>query len=174
MCPEPSLSWLAGNVSDMAIARTDVKAVDPATATAATEAVNRLRDLGPAELAAPDVQRDRRSFLEKSLRDTRAPEEIERIYERIIGGNDLMPVRYLQRGATAARAVARIDLGGGSFGTGFLIAPRVLITNNHVFPNAATAASAQAQFHYEVDLNDTAVGPVVVELRQERFFLRRP
>jgi endonuclease G len=174
MCPEPSLSWLAGNVSDMAIARTDVKAVDPATATAATEAVNRLRDLGPAELAAPDVQRDRRSFLEKSLRDTRAPEEIERIYERIIGGNDLMPVAYLQRGAIAARAVARIDLGGGSFGTGFLIAPRVLITNNHVFPNAATAASAQAQFHYEVDLNDTAVGPVVVELRPETLFFTSP
>src|SRR5882724_4640568 len=154
--------------------RTDRTIVDPATATAVTKAVEQTRDKRPDEIASPQVQRDRQQFLQESLRDTRRPEEIEQIYERILGGNDLMPVAYLLRGAIAARAVARVDLGGGSFGTGFLIAPRVLITNNHVLPDKGTAARALAHFHYEVDLNDTPVGPVATELRPDTLFFTSP
>lgn len=155
--------------------RSDLKIVgDTARSQAATEAVESLRDKRPDEIAAPKVQRERQQFLRESLRETRTPEEINKIYERILGGNDLMPVAYLQRGAVAARAVARIDLGGGSYGTGFLITPGVLITNNHVLPNAATAARAQAHFHYEVDLSDAPVGPIVVGLSPEKLFFTSP
>jgi endonuclease G, mitochondrial len=150
--------------------RLDQKFVtDPVRAEAATEAVARDRNKKPGEIASAEVQRDRQEFLQESLQDTRAPEEIQKIYERILGGNDLMPVAYLQRGAIAARAVARIDLGNGS-GTGFLIAPRVLITNNHVLPDKATAARALANFRFEVDLNDTPVGPAVAELKPDELF----
>ena len=134
--------------------RSDILQVDPATAAAATAEVERKRDKGPSELASEKTKQDRKQFLGDSLRETRAPEEIERIYERVLGGNDLMPVAYLERGAIAARAVARIDLGGGQYGTGFLIAPRVLITNNHVIGDKATAARATANFQYEVNLKD--------------------
>jgi endonuclease G len=155
--------------------RSDLKIVgDTARTEAATEAVESLRDKKPEEIADPKVQRERQEFLRESLRETRAPREINNIYERILGGNDLVPVAYLQRGAVAARAVARIDLGGGSYGTGFLITPGVLITNNHVLPDAATAARAHAHFHYEVDLSDAPVGPVVVELRPEKLFFTSP
>ena len=34
--------------------------------------------------------------------------ETQAIFERIIGGNDLQPVSYLERGMVAARAIARI------------------------------------------------------------------
>ena len=74
----------------------------------------------------------------------------------------MQPVSYLTRGAIAARAVARIELRGGQggYGTGFLIAPNLLITNNHVLPTAAIAASAMVQFSYEVNLDDAPIFPV--------------
>jgi len=128
--------------------RFDILPVDTATAAAATAEVALNRDKNPRELASEKTKQDRKQFLEQSLGETRAPEQIERIYERVLGGNDLMPVAYLERGAIASRAVARIDLGGGAYGTGFLIAPRVLITNNHVIGNPATAARAAANFRY--------------------------
>ena len=85
-----------------------------------------------------------------------------------------MPVAYLERGAIAARAVARIDLGGGAFGTGFLIAPRVLITNNHVIGDKATAARAMANFQYEVNLKDAPADDVTVELVPDELFYTSP
>lgn len=158
----------------MATARFDILEVDARTATAATAEVERNRDKGPQELASSKVKQERKQFLEDSLGETRAPDQIERIYERIIGGNELMPVAYLQRGAIAARAVARIDLGGGNYGTGFLIAPGVLITNNHVIRDKATAARAMANFEFEVNLKDEPVGPIAVELRPDALFYTSP
>lgn len=158
----------------MGTQRFDIRSVDPQTATVATEAVERNRDKVPEELARPEVQRQRWQFLEESLGETRDTAQIKRIYERIIGGNDLMPVAYLERGVIAARAVARIDVGGGNYGTGFLIAPRVLITNNHVLHDRAIAARAMAHFHYEVNLKDEAVGPISVELKPDILFFTSP
>src|SRR4051794_35395755 len=100
--------------------RFDIRKVDTETAAAATAEVERARDKKPRDLATEKTKQDRKEFLENSLGETRDQEQIERIYERVLGGNDLIPVSYLERGAIAARAVARIDLGGGAFGTGFL------------------------------------------------------
>lgn len=154
--------------------RSDIIKVDSRTAAIATSEVERNRDKGPSELADAMVRRDRRQFLKDSLCKTRAPEEIDRIYERILGGDDLMPVAYLERGSIAARAVARVDLGGGGYGTGFLIAPRVLITNNHVIGDRATAARAMANFRYEVNLRDTVAPEVTVQLAPDELFYTSP
>jgi endonuclease G, mitochondrial len=126
-----------------------------------------LREKPPNEIAPVSVLQTRRQFLDESLRD-RA--EAATVYERIIGGDDLQPVVYLERGTIAARAVFRIDLAGQGFGTGFLIAPRVLLTNHHVLPDAGTAGSARANFHYEINLADINVGPVVYALRPSELF----
>jgi endonuclease G len=154
--------------------RFDIRKVDADTAAAATAEVELKRGKSPRELASEKVKQERKQFLEDSLGETRLPEQIDRIYERVLGGNDLMPVAYLERGAIAARAVARIDLGGGAFGTGFLIAPRVLITNNHVIGNKATAARAMANFRYEVNLNDAPADDVTVELVPDELFHTSP
>jgi endonuclease G, mitochondrial len=77
-------------------------------------------------------------------------------YERIIGASDLLSINFLDRGRRAADAVCRIKLpidGGEAFGTGFLIGPRLLITNNHVLSSAAEAAQAEAEFNYEHDVD---------------------
>jgi len=76
--------------------------------------------------------------------------------ERVIGERDLMAIGFLARGAKAARAVCRIrirDRFGNpqGFGTGFLAAPGLLLTNHHVLPNRDTAAHSIAEFDYELD-----------------------
>ncbi|MDO8409390.1 MAG: DNA/RNA non-specific endonuclease [Phenylobacterium sp.] len=78
------------------------------------------------------------------------------VLEALIGENDLVEINYLERGLMAARTVCRINvaamLGDGSeWGTGFLIGPRLLLTNNHVLPTAQDALRATVEFGYELD-----------------------
>lgn len=78
--------------------------------------------------------------------------------ERYIGKNDLLRFNYLSRGEQAGKAVCRIYIadkfgGGGSWGTGFLITPGLMITNNHVIPDPQSASRAFAEFGYEADNN---------------------
>lgn len=65
---------------------------------------------------------------------------------------DFLGSAFLELGAKAARAVARIsyrDDGQGN-GTGFLISDRLLVTNNHVLPDAPAAAGFMAEFDFEL------------------------
>lgn len=77
--------------------------------------------------------------------------------ERLLGGNDLVPINYLARGTVASRAVCRIRLRDSSgdtigFGTGFLVGPGILMTNHHVISGVQDARGALAEFNYELDL----------------------
>lgn len=88
---------------------------------------------------------------------TSDPDQGARILERIIKGNDLVPVNYLERGAMSSRPVCRIRLMNSGqetvgFASGFLVARGVLLTNQHVFPTASHARFARAEFGYEHDL----------------------
>jgi endonuclease G len=78
--------------------------------------------------------------------------------KRIIGESDLFPISYLEAGLKAGKSVCRIEIRDSigrvlGFGTGFLVAPSLLLTNHHVLDNADAARSSLAQFNYEVDLN---------------------
>jgi len=130
-----------------------------------------LRNKRPEEIAPEQVLQSRKEFLRESLGETR---EADNVYERIIGGDELQPITYLERGAIAARAVARVNLGPQGSGTGFLIAPRVLITNNHVLPDAVSARRALAQFRYEIDLADTELAPINYRLAPDELFFTLP
>jgi hypothetical protein len=68
--------------------------------------------------------------------------------ERIIGASQLISSIFLPLGAQRARAVGRIITDGGQgFGTGFLISPRLLMTNNHVLePTLPRARIARGQW----------------------------
>lgn len=79
--------------------------------------------------------------------------------ERIIGAsNELQPANFLARGARTAASVARISLGRNGrdipVGTGFLVSPRLLLTNNHVLPDPDTAARAFVEFGAETTIDN--------------------
>lgn len=130
------------------------------------------RDKAPKELSSPQGLADRKRFLDQSLGNAKQSDEF---FERIISGNDLQDINYLARGARAARAIARVVIRTPSgqlsgYGTGFLIAPRVLITNHHVLDTAASATRSQAQFEYEVDIDGQPLSPVTFALKPGDLF----
>ncbi|MGH2559233.1 MAG: endonuclease [Thermomicrobiales bacterium] len=96
--------------------------------------------------------------------------------ERIIGTSDLIEARFLAEGARAGRSICRIEIGepGGlvaGYGTGVMVSPRLLLTNNHVLASAPVAAASQAEFDYEED-EDGRLRPVVrFTLDPDAFFL---
>lgn len=78
-------------------------------------------------------------------------------FERIMGTNDLVGVEYLEQGMRAAAAVARMlildpETGKRGYATGFMVAPRLLLTNRHVLPHKEVAAASMAEFGYEYDV----------------------
>jgi endonuclease G len=89
--------------------------------------------------------------------------------ERILKGNDLSDISYLEQGLAAGRPVCRIVLRrNGSlvgYGTGFLVAPGVLMTNQHVFEDASAVRESIAQFRYERDVHGLDVASVDFGLR---------
>lgn len=134
--------------------------------------------LNPMGLANKLGDGDRSTYTTKAQRQARYSQLLaesgnaqvaQTALERLIGGNDLVSVNYLMRGAFVARSICRIRLRNASgntvgFGTGFLIAPGILLTNHHVIPSAAEAAHAQAEFDYELDANGTSKIPVVFSI----------
>jgi endonuclease G len=77
-------------------------------------------------------------------------------FEQVLEDDDLMPVRYFEIGQLACKPVGRIRVNlGGSVGegyaTGFLIAPRILLTNWHVLRDPSWAKSATVTFDAEDD-----------------------
>ncbi|PWU10878.1 MAG: hypothetical protein C5B47_01605, partial [Verrucomicrobia bacterium] len=135
-----------------------------------------LRDLlrckTPRELSTHDQLEQRRSFLQDSMEDDQAAWHT---FERIINGNELMSINYLERGTRAARSVGRIhivDKSGNTagWGTGFLIASCVLITNNHVLPNADLSVHSEIHFQYERDIAGKPKKAVIFRLNPNQLF----
>jgi V8-like Glu-specific endopeptidase len=71
--------------------------------------------------------------------------------ERIIDDNNLLLINFLKLGVEKAKSVAYIQLPNGK-ATGFLVSKDLLLTNNHVFPEAETASQSKIIFNYEDDM----------------------
>ena len=81
------------------------------------------------------------------------------VLESIVGFNDCDQINFLEHGLRASRSVCRLTLGGQPVGTGFLVAPGLLLTNHHVIRDSATAADFVAEFGYELDADENPVRP---------------
>lgn len=96
--------------------------------------------------------------------------------ERIIHKSDLFPIAYLEAGLIASKSVCRISLRNHQgqikgYGTGFLISPSLILTNNHVVDTYDTALNAVAEFNYEDDVNFMPRTIVSFRLEPERLFI---
>ncbi|MGI9645157.1 MAG: trypsin-like serine peptidase, partial [Ilumatobacteraceae bacterium] len=78
---------------------------------------------------------------------------INKFLERIIDDSELVGVEFLLRGAMLTRAVGRVVIKSPSgsvlgFGTGFMVTPRVMMTNNHVLGDVGDALHSTIQFNH--------------------------
>ncbi|MFB3112677.1 MAG: serine protease, partial [Gemmatimonadales bacterium] len=119
----------------------------------------------------------RLGFVEAAGALLRDPEDIEagnRIFEQIIDANNLLGVTFLSEGTRMSRAVGRILLpvqGGTRLGTGFMVSPRVMMTNNHVLGDAGEASRATIEFDF-FTREDGTIGPVIrFRLQPEPLFV---
>jgi endonuclease G, mitochondrial len=136
----------------------------------------RLSRLG---VSAPEVFAKAQELWDKPLFDVEATPSAQEaravVLERVLGKSDLVDVNFFRFGMRAARAVARISIGinagrAAGYGTGSMISRRLLLTNNHVLPRAATAATSQAEFNYETDMQGSMRRSAAFALRPDLFF----
>ncbi|MDN7244608.1 DNA/RNA non-specific endonuclease [Planococcus shenhongbingii] len=96
--------------------------------------------------------------------------------ERIINHSDLFPIAYLQVGLNVSKAVCRLTTRNRSgqiesYGTGFLVAPSLLLTNHHVLHTYEAAQYAAAEFNYEDDVNFLPKEIVSFRLDPDKLFI---
>jgi len=139
----------------------------PALSAALAAALYRRREPGPTD---PQRLVMRKALLESKDSDPSG-------FERVIGKSDLLSINFLDRGRRAAAAVCRIKApadGGAWYGTGFLVGPRLLLTNHHVLASADEASQAEAEFAYEHDLDGVLQAPVRFNLAPHEIFYSDP
>ena len=101
----------------------------------------------------------------------------DRWQERILGRNDMVDApSFLERGVAAASAVGRIRVQSAShrlvgWGTGSLISPRLLLTNNHVLSDASVAAASVVEFNVQDDTDGQPLQPAAFPFRPQDFFV---
>ena len=76
--------------------------------------------------------------------------------ERVLGLNDMVDLNYLIRGLQACKSVCRIIIRDDGFreigyGTGFKVAPHLVLTNHHVLDTAEVAGISIIEFDFELD-----------------------
>lgn len=99
----------------------------------------------------------------------------EIVNEVVIGARDFLSVEFLERGADVARSVGRILIVSGgrpkARGTGFLVGPSLLLTNEHVLTSPELAARCLIEMDYEQNSFGATKPSQTFRLTPERFFL---
>lgn len=105
------------------------------------------------------------------------PEEIDEsiVQEVVVGARDFLSIEFLERGLLASHSVGRvlISSGGGlrARGTGFLVAPGLLLTDHHVLTSRDLAAICSIEMDYELNRLGPPRQPQVFAFEPDRFFL---
>jgi V8-like Glu-specific endopeptidase len=95
--------------------------------------------------------------------------------ERIIGQSDLISFNSLQKAIAIGRFVGRVsqrsDSGSSSpVGTGSMVSPRLMLTNNHVLPDRDEASRHVIEFNYQLGEDDTPLAAARFALAPDEFF----
>jgi hypothetical protein len=131
----------------------------------------RLREVeDKGVLAAAGTQAAVRRTAHMSLAEGRGLLE-GKTFEAIVDVYDSDSVNFVLRGTFAARAVCRLVVDRQPIGTGFLVAPGVLLTNNHVIRDGAAAADFNGEVRLRVHDRGSAPSVAGAAVRHQR---RRP
>ena len=125
------------------------------------DAIRTLQTERPREINQSSQKAARRTLLQQQSGDT-ALADLR--LERILAGNDLTDISSLALGLHRARSVGRIVIRHhgrlAGYATGFLVAPGVLMTNHHVFPDATRVRESLLQLNYERTMFGDETEPV--------------
>jgi len=148
-----------------------------------SETVKRLKRKGHRSQAEQyigfDEMRNNKTVLENidpdiiKEADRNEPEKINQIVkEGIVGSDDMMPSYFLHKGSKVARSVGRISNKSNreALGTGFLISPHLIMTNNHVIPDKPSARNAIIEFDYFADNSGNPIAANEFELLPDVLF----
>lgn len=136
-----------------------------------------LKDRNPDEFRKEELRQENYFTREQIRRQviTETPTRIV-IPERIIRVNDLKDFPPTEEAQKAGVPVARLQnipaqgIVAEGFATGFLIAPDLLMTNFHVFPDKDSARQCAADFMYERTLSGVKEG-FVFQVDPDKFYL---
>lgn len=100
-------------------------------------------------------------------------------FERVIGKSDFLGMDFLELALAVSRFVCRIQIRNSpgrtiGYGTGFMVSPRLLITNNHVLGSSKDAAHSEIEFDYQYDRFGRLLPVVTYGLQPEAFFMTSP
>ncbi|WP_413459364.1 DNA/RNA non-specific endonuclease [Herbaspirillum huttiense] len=134
--------------------------------------VRSLVACGQWRLAEPDSERARAYALrQRNLGHPGGPESI------IGDSEDFLRASFLAQGAAVARAVAYVEVNSdqaSELATGFLISPRLFLTNQHVIADTAAARGTRLTFLRELDARGVPRATTSFLLAPQRLALFSP
>ena len=137
------------------------------------DSTDQLEDTAKATTSGDlDVANTRRELAERQARLRRRGLDLE----GIVNTDESLWVNFLSCGLAASRAVGRVVTAPSrgrpsqAIGTGALIGPSLLITNNHVIESASDAAGMGVQFGYAYGDDGTDPAPQYCRCVPDRFF----
>ena len=141
------------------------------------KAAGRLWRATLAERKTPDTARRMKMRVErlsqKTTEDSR-PTSLELVQrmslERVIGRRDFADIAFLERALAVSRTVAFVRIGRGGSGTGFMVSPRLMMTNNHVLGSEADAAGSELIFDFQLDRQGAPMATRGFTLLPREFF----
>lgn len=105
------------------------------------------------------------------------PLEELNVYERIIHESQLKSIHFLFKGTAVSHAVGRIVIRDQTgtlqgYGTGFMVSPRLVMTNHHVLESTNLARNSIIQFNYHQDPSGEISNVEEFTLSPDLFFLK--
>ncbi len=112
--------------------------------------------------------------------DLKDLKNLERIIS--IGGDNLVPIVFLEKGVSSSKPVGRVTLtlpheglgAGKGWGTGFLVGDSIFMTNNHVIPDKDFARKVEVHFNAQTDVRGRPLPIDPFEFDAESLFLTDP
>jgi endonuclease G len=109
--------------------------------------------LKPQQIDSPTrvqhYRQHKRIDLVESVGRPAANESARLAFEQVLNEPDFIPVRFLANGLERVRSVGCILANSSRIGTGFMVTPRLLLTNAHVIETKGEAGMCSVEFGYE-------------------------
>lgn len=119
-----------------------------------------------------DIETDQASLLKRAEREGLP---LQQALERINGVPNFQDIRIVKQFVRIAESVGRIIIkqkyGTSGYGTGFLVAPGIILTNHHVFPDVASTINSTIQFFYEIGDDGEPASIQTFGFDPHRFFM---